>query len=1107
MRESGHWRTNLAKGLTGAGLPSTGLPAGALCQVELGLYFLTRNFPDEPIGVLPPILSGYVAVPDDLVPVVRRLRHRMGDVARRGYWRTLLNQYVRVPDRFRAFDRTDDPARRVNDQTIFVPRATSVCTGRDEVYANALAEPLAYVSVSAAPPAQAGVRYTFLAGDVTQYVQMPNHLPAPLPLAQLPATTSRRRSPWTVSLTEDLASTAAQVDEQLAGRPDVTNRNFTKRLTDIRLSTVDPAAGTLADRSEEFTLDGVSHIVGLMNSGKTTLMDLLTINRVTEHGNRVCLVVSSVGDVLAKVSFLRTLGLDAVPLIGERSRGEHAARYWRSMIDEAATFVPDDYNSPDPAAAYANTSCLLEPFRWQPSPRWEPLQTHEFPCQGRLREAEGESRTAYDCPLLSVCPTRKALREVATAQIWVTTPQCLVATKAAPATAAMRWFEQLQHTMDLVIFDEADAVQEVLDGRFVQHEQLVAGQDGWSHRMVAHTNNALATRAMAPATDPQVQRWFELVQIHNQAVFTLHRIALSDSGERLKALLNDAPFTAHSLFRRVARTLHGLPTRGEGDSQTEHAAEDFYQGQMQEFAESPLETRDHPLRPAADTITQLVRDESAVEAAFDAWIDDHTPSTVDGARIAREQPLLRLVLEAAIWAARITTTFFEMVTLYPSVREQLSLPDEERFWLDQPPRDYRPLVPEAPMGNILALRWVPQRDGGASLQLLWVHGIGRWLLHHAHDLLASEGIDGPHVILTSATSWTPGSSFFHIPITPTAALRQPEEDREALLTSTLAVRPSHTAGGGPIYVSGRLGTERHDGLRRLVTALCEPGGGRHRSVVDELRAQLPADRQRLLFVVLSGEEAKVAAAHINSRGRYTARNVVPDASDLGMAGIARRSVGDFGKGTSDILVAAEMAIQRGYNVLNTNNTAALGAVIYLTRSHPPPMELRFPLSLVAELAMRHLAQPATAPPGQLAATARELRNQARATWYDVIGRPMAFRTLEDRFRPAFVANSLVPMSQTIGRSIRGNQPTKVLLCDAAFAERLARQDPAADTPRTSVVVATDVLLTTLLTPPAGPSTPSDQLVHAVNEAVWGLLGHMFHSNDPLGSQRGTNCAC
>ena len=393
--------------------------------------------------------------------------------------------------------------------------------------------------------------------------------------------------------------------------------------------------------------------------------------------------------------------------------------------------------------------------------------------------------------------------------------------------------------------------------------------------------------------------------------------------------------------------------------------------------------------------------------------------------------------------------------------------------------------------------------GGASLQLLWVHGIGRWLLHHAHDLLACEGIDGPHVILTSATSWIPGSSFYHVPVQPTAVLVQDEEDRQALEKSTMAVRPMKAVGTeDPIFVSGRQGTDRHDALRQMVTALCEPVGGRRRSVVDELRDQLPPGRQQILFVVLSGSDAEVVSDAINNKTQYQARYVVPDAADPGKDGILRRQVGEFGTGTAHILVAAEMAIQRGYNILNSSSTAALGAVIYLSRSHPPPADLRFPLSLVSELAMRHLLSPPQAVPGQIAEAVSYLRDEARQLWFGVIGRPVRFRTLDhERYRTAFVANNLVPMSQTIGRSIRGNQPTTVLLCDAAFAERLASGDEATDTARTSLVVATDDLLTRLLAPTAQDASADQRLVHAINTATWGLIGHLVSHNDPLGSLR------
>lgn len=86
--------------------------------------------------------------------------------------------------------------------------------------------------------------------------------------------------------------------------------------------------------------------------------------------------------------------------------------------------------------------------------------------------------------------------------------------------------------------------------------------------------------------------------------------------------------------------------------------------------------------------------------------------------------------------------------------------------------------------------------------------------------------------------------------------------------------------------------------------------------------------RKVLFVVLSGTEADTVNDRLG-RTHLQSRKVVPDADEHG---IRRRQVGRFDLGTDDVLVAAEMAIQRGYNILNAGDTAALGAVVYLTRS-------------------------------------------------------------------------------------------------------------------------------------------------------------------------------
>ena len=115
MREHSSWCRELVNELKAGGvLPEGRLRARDLVALELGLHFLHRHFEGEPIGALWPILSGYVVVEPELQPVVRRLRHRMGDMGRRGYWRLSLDLYRRLPVEVRGFDRTDDSTKKIS---------------------------------------------------------------------------------------------------------------------------------------------------------------------------------------------------------------------------------------------------------------------------------------------------------------------------------------------------------------------------------------------------------------------------------------------------------------------------------------------------------------------------------------------------------------------------------------------------------------------------------------------------------------------------------------------------------------------------------------------------------------------------------------------------------------------------------------------------------------------------------------------------------------------------------------------------------------------------------------------------------------------------------
>lgn len=1071
------------------------LPLRDFLRLELGLHFLAEYFPDEPIGVLPPIMSGYLAVRDDLKPVVRKLRLLMDKMGRTAYWRHHLGQYARIRPDVRAFERTDDVTKILTDQTTFASKPTAYSPSRIDEYRKALASPVPYAMKQVFPPAEPGREYRFLSAEGGERVLLPPHLPvAGAPAAKLEPVAERTRDLLTISWSRDLHPTADWIDGELKGVPEVSNRDWAGRLAKIRFKLVDEEAGELVSGADEFCIEGTVSIPGLTNSGKTTLFDVLAVNRVKDHGERVAFVVPATADSFAKVSLFGYLGFRVVPIIGQGNRGEHVARYWNSVFQNKQVLFPGS-GRPDPAAKYASATCLLEPFRSGHEREWKPLDPKDFPCRGGKLRGVSDGKP-HDCPLVDVCPFQKAAQDSAEANVWVTTSAALIATNATESNVRIKEAEQFQHHADLMVVDEADKVYHDLDERFTQTEPLVGAGghgSGWTAKAVAETAEALGEKSMGPLDDDQVAKWTDLLKIHDLAVHRLYRLLMKEEHEEFRASVERSPFNGHRLLRRAALMLLGID-EDEDDKALADQADDFYNTHLQALANEPLK-RSLPaaLRGVVAAMTDELSEPDWVADAIDAWIESIRHLLPTDAQFDMHQ--LRLTMQAGIWAGRITTTFFELSTMYPSIREKLDLPDDDSFWLGRPPRDYQPFVPEAPMGNMLALLWKSSARGGGYLQIVWVHGVGRWLLHHLHDLLEHEGIAGPHVILTSATHWSPGSSMFHIPIRPIAVLEPDDKATEALATSKAAIELAKRQNGFGIFNSGVNPERRDKNLTEMIASLTTPRPGKAASQLRQLLNTLDEDRRKLLLVTQSGRQAKLVTDHLNTATDLVARNLVSDQATPGKSGVQRRKVPEFGLSNADVLVASELGIERGYNILNSKNTAALGAVVFMVRSQPPPDDLAFPLSLVYERAMKRLLAPVD-PVGAVYEAAREIRHQARADWFGIIGQNLYFRAITKRdFRTAFASNRLNPVTQTVGRTIRGNAPTIVWFTDAAFAPRFA--DPtesAADNVRTSLIRAMTAYLDELLTEPEA-TAHSERIEYEINKAVWGLSHHLLHSID------------
>ena len=246
----------------------------------------------------------------------------------------------------------------------------------------------------------------------------------------IPTTAKRVRTPLTVGF-DELKRTAAWMDERLAGKPHIRNQGFARRLADITYQTWDPAADEFVTTRKTLAIDGVRHVIGLMESGKSILADILAVV-MARRGQHVTMVLASVAEVLARVSFLQELGLAAVPLLGRSGRARHASTYWQGVFAAADRRFPDQH---DPAARYVSTVCLLDGHRESFGGPHLPLHPDDFPCDGLY----DDDRKQHGCPLRRICPQYTAERETRDAAIWVTTPAGLVVSRAEPTKASIRW--------------------------------------------------------------------------------------------------------------------------------------------------------------------------------------------------------------------------------------------------------------------------------------------------------------------------------------------------------------------------------------------------------------------------------------------------------------------------------------------------------------------------------------------------------------------------------------------------------------------------------------------------------------------------------------------
>ncbi len=794
--------------------------------------------------------------------------------------------------------------------------------------------------------------------------------------------------------------------------------NWLKRFHKLHLQLVQQD-GRLRE-TNAFVLDRLFHLVGMVGSGKSTLIVLITYYLVMERHLRVALVLNTIAESIHLADKLRLLGITATPALGT-DRGTHRLKYGQANARE---LMPEEVFQPGgeerPALAWTTAPCAISGLLGERGP----IPNGYEPCNALL---DGEGKR-YTCPLRSRCPVHQAAQDLPQSQVWIVNPASLLFSRASEhlCQVDLRLLEAVYQSCDVLIVDEADRVQVQWDRTYAPIDNLVGDPEAlldWLDETVAGRFRQQRRRQLRHARHRDLKLLVgEAVRFSSDLLYLLlnYPDLVEWSGQR--------PLTNSVIYAELARELACIKPGAKPD---EAVRVHLYEAFMQ-FSHHPTSLEEGG--DLATWINDIRIASNGLQDRLFAWLQSRLPW--DLASHPKKGMLLRR-LELSLVLTAMDKRVDEVLRNWLWAAPEFG----ERRVLDQsPPDEYVDLVPESPLGNLLGYQYIERPPSGV-LKYIQCYGLGRWLLlHFFHLFVDLEGTEGPHVFLTSATSWAPGSPQFHLLVSPQAVLSAPPEEREAIASSMFDFIPVPGRDGSLIRVSGTWGKDREENLEALVRALTK--GERDESRIEQelqywKRSGMP---RRVLLIVGSYPEARLAARIVREAPnlRHRVLCVHPDDDESLDSWLIRRGeVEQLGNHDVDVLVAPLLAIQRGFNILDEQGGALLGSAFLLVRPYPVPDDLSQHVIGINAWVTNLLDGFQNQLPDSFGLQARErmgeLRRQTYAEWMRRLGNgSFGLEGLKEDLYEQLLWDQFVVVWQTIGRLVRGGRSAHVFFVDAAF---------------------------------------------------------------------------
>lgn len=444
--------------------------ARLIVHIELGLTLLQTIAPTEPAITVRHLLSGYrfpAIDNDDNWLIVRKTRFYL--LRYKGKrWLDCLDEYIQLPNDLKIYHLTEQNSppipldnyhhRFLNYQQII--QQTPSHQERQIEIATA-GRWLAKIDDNEYSFAEVPILISQEIIDATSQFQPVNFV-----------RTRQAENPAITINFNDLLVSAREMDERLEGHG--INNNYHQRLSQVELDLYHENLDDFV-RGDCLTLDKILHIVGLLNVGKSTLLEVLTYHFAKQKKRCALIVNDVVYSVKLAYLFKHCLEIPAAPILGRDRPGQLKKVYEAMLRNQGEEIfaggthpVYEWFSNQCPLISFVETEIIWEFGKEPCHSLYQKNSPHNITGNAENKESDRLINKNKTCPFYYVCPRHKLERDIATSYVWVLTPASFIHTPVPLMVFSekMKFAEAVYRECDFLFVDEADRVQVQFDEHF-----------------------------------------------------------------------------------------------------------------------------------------------------------------------------------------------------------------------------------------------------------------------------------------------------------------------------------------------------------------------------------------------------------------------------------------------------------------------------------------------------------------------------------------------------------------------------------------------------------------------------------------------------------------